>query len=51
MSKLKTERPGMKKLFLLSGLLAVVLLATSCRQHERCPAYGKVQNHPAKKSV
>jgi hypothetical protein len=41
----------MKKVFSVVLLAVVVGLAvSSCKSHERCPAYGKVE-HSAKKSV
>jgi len=34
----------MKKLFAISALAFVVVLAvSSCKSHERCPAYNKVE--------
>jgi len=42
----------MKKQFLVIGaIVAVVLFLSSCRSHERCPAYGKIDKEKTERSV
>jgi hypothetical protein len=38
-----------KVLIALTALFLVAILYSSCKGHETCPAYGKVQNHNTSK--
>jgi hypothetical protein len=37
----------MKKIIILAAFVAVIAGLSSCKMHEKCPAYGKA-NQPAK---
>jgi hypothetical protein len=40
-----------RKVLLFAVVVAVVSLLASCKTHERCPAYGKINKNNVEKTV